>query len=100
MSARSTTLRPVRPPSMAKIPPVSVTRSASSMPSAGHVVADQRRRVVFGESQLGTAVDGAAQVHHLVVDGLGWRRSEKRRAPQRPSRSRAMWVTWISSVPA
>ena len=34
MSARSTTLRPGRPPSRVKMPPVSVIRNDSSMPSA------------------------------------------------------------------
>ena len=66
----------------------------------GHVVADQRRRGVLVEGQLGPAVDGAPQVDHLVEDGVDRGRAEGLAHRQRPRRSRAMWVTWISSVPA
>ena len=74
-----------------------------------HAVADHPRRDVLLQRQLRAAVQGAAHVDHVVEDGVPGDRSEQvahRRTltaalkVQRPSRSRAMCVTWISSVPA
>ena len=42
-----------------------------------HVVADQRGRLVFGEGQLGPAVQRAPQVDHVVEDGVGRGRAER-----------------------
>ncbi len=77
MSARSTTLRPGRPPSMTKIPPVSCDTHGLTDAEPGHVVADQVGRVVLVEGELRSAVDLVAQVHHLVVDGVPRRRSQE-----------------------
>ncbi len=65
-----------------------------------HVVADQGRRLVLGEGQLGPAVQRAPLVDHVVEHGVGRGRAEQVASRHRLSRSRAMWVTWISSVPA
>ena len=72
-----------------------------------HVVADHRSRFVFRERQLGEAVEGSPLVDHVVEDRVGGDRPEEvvlaHRRPTRRHRlrrSRAMWVTWISSVPA
>ena len=88
---------------MAKMPPVSVVRSGLGDAERRHVVADERGRLVFGEGQLGPAVHCAAAVDHVVEDSVGGGRAEQASVTppaQRLSRSRAMWVTWISSVPA
>ena len=81
MSARSTTVRPGRPPSRAKIPPVSVTRRASPMPRPAMWLADHGRRVVLGEGELGSAVHRTAAVDHVVEDGVGGGRPQCRRGP-------------------
>ena len=101
MSPRRTTLRPGRPPSMAKMPAGLGGAQRLGDPERRHVVADHRRRLVLGEGQLGPAVQGAPQVDHVVEDGVGRAPARSRsRHVSGSSRSRAMWVTWISSVPA
>jgi hypothetical protein len=42
-----------------------------------HVVANHRRRLVFGEGQLRAAMQGAPLVDHVVEDGIGGGRSEQ-----------------------
>ena len=67
---------------------------------AAHVVADQLGRGHLGEAQLGLAVHRPAQIDHLVEDAVGRGRPEEVAHVARARRSRAIWVTWISSVPA
>ena len=100
MSPRRTTLRPGRPPSMVKMPPVSVVRSVSAIPSVAMWSRIMAVVCVLGEGQFGPAVQGVPLVDHVVEHGVGRGRDRTGPSRQRLSRSRAMWVTWISSVPA
>ena len=79
MSPRSTTVRPGRPPSMAKIPPVSVVRNASGIPSEAMWSRISAVVSVLLERQLGPAV-------HRRAAGRPSRRRRRRRGRARRAR--------------
>ena len=77
MSPRSTTLRPGRPPSKAKMPPVSVVRSASSIPSDAMWSRISAVVSCSAKASSGRRCERAAQVDHVVEDGVGGCRPEQ-----------------------